>query len=70
MPKINNTLKERKQKLFERLTPEYLFSKTSVFSNMPSGFPQLDEKTLDHIKKQYKIYFNSWIEDEAKKFLL
>lgn len=70
MPKVNNTHKERRELLYERLTPEYLFNTTSVFSQLPKGFPQLDAETLNHVRNNYKRYFESWVKDEAKKFIL
>jgi hypothetical protein len=69
MPKINNTYDERKQKLYERITPEHIFNSTSIAKN-PIGDKPLDPYTVEHIKRQYQIYFNSWIKEDAEAFLL
>lgn len=69
MPKVHNTIKERKAQLYERITPEYLFNNTSIFKSSP-GLKALDPETVERIKADYKLYFESWIKDEAYKFLL
>lgn len=60
---------EKRQKLFDRISPLYLFTKTSIFSD-PIGGPKLDHYTVDYIKAQYAHYFVSWVEEDAKKFIL
>lgn len=69
MPKIHNTNKHRRQQLFERLTPHHLIYYTSIFHDPISG-PKLDPYTVDYIKAEYARYFISWIEPDAKKFIL
>jgi hypothetical protein len=69
MPKIWNTIKQRKADLHERIRPEYLFIYTTIFKN-PIGEPNLDPYTVEQIKKRLKIYFDSWVKEEAEHFLL
>ena len=67
MPKVNNTIKQRCDKLREILSPEYMNERTSVFSD-GVGF-ELDKRTLEECKRNYKIYFDSWIKDELDELL-
>jgi hypothetical protein len=60
---------EKREKLFDRISPIYLFTKTSVFSD-PIGEPKLDQRTVAYIKAQYTNYFKSWVEVDARKFIL
>lgn len=69
MPKTTNTIKQRKAELYMRISPEHLFNKTSIF-HTPVGTPQLDQFTVDYIKTSYTRYFKSWLELDAKQFLL
>lgn len=65
MPKIRGTIKQRKNNLHYRISPEGL---KGVFRTIPGE--NLDARTIEAIKKQYEIFYNSWIKDEADKFLL
>lgn len=69
MPKIHKTKKQRKQKLHSMLQPTHLFQQTSIFTN-PIGAPPLDKYTVEHIKHQFDLWFNSWIAEDLKEFLL
>jgi len=63
MPRITNTIIDRKKKLFERLTPDYIQDHTAIFK---FGDPQ----TIEYCKKMYEIYYDTWIKEEAELFLL
>lgn len=62
------TKKERKEKLQEKLTPEYLINSTSIFHDSIGEQP-LDKYTVEKIQNNYRLYFNSWIKDELKELL-
>lgn len=68
MTRNNKTNSERRKLLFARISPEHLFSNTAVFSGSPGIV--LDAATVEHIKTQFRIYFDSWVRDDAKKFIL
>ena len=69
MPKIFNTKKEQKEILHYRISPEHLFNATSIFK-APIGENELDQRTVDIIKKNYSLYYESWIKELADKFLI
>jgi hypothetical protein len=69
MPKKHGTIKQKKERLYDRITPYHVFNSTSIF-NDPIGGPKLDKYTVDYIKANYANYFVSWIENDAKAFLL
>lgn len=69
MPKIHNTNQQRREQLFDRISPLYLFTHTSVFNDPISG-PKLDQYTVEYIKANYARYFISWVEEDAKKYIL
>lgn len=60
---------EKRKKLFDRISPNHLFTHTSIFSD-PIGADKLDSYTVEHIKKQYSTYFKNWVEEDARKFIL
>lgn len=69
MPKIDNTIAQRKTQLVNRVTPDWLFEFTSIFRNNPQGLPQLDQHTIDEIKKNFKHHFDSWVKDELHSLI-
>ncbi len=66
MPKITNTIKQRKDRLHYRISPEGL---KGVFCTTEMG-EGLDKRTIIEIQKRYEMYYNSWIKSDADKFLL
>lgn len=69
MPKTHNTQKQRRRQLMERITPDYLFTRTCIFTGSPGG-QKLDERTVKYIQDAYKLYFETWVQSEAEKFIL
>lgn len=68
MPKIYNTKKQRSGKLKERLTLDHIFNKTSIFENR-AGVKEYDPETVGQIKKNLKLYWESWIEDDLQELV-
>lgn len=65
---MRRTKKERREKLKRGISPEYLFNNTSIFMD-PIGDKPLDPYTVERIKYSYKLYFDSWIRDEAEELI-
>lgn len=63
------TVKERKQAIQEKLTLESLEENTTVFRVDQIGAPNLDQYTVDVVKKNYKLWFDTWVKDELKELL-
>ena len=68
MPKIFNTNKQQKEILHYRISPEHLFNVTSIFK-APIGEDELDQRAVNIIKKNYSLYYESWIRELSDKFL-
>lgn len=62
--------KRRKEKMHERLTPEYIFNNTDLFRQNPKGWEQIDQTTLDEVKRRYKNWYASWVKQDSEEFLL
>lgn len=60
------TLREKKENIKELVSPDHIFNRTSIFHN-PIGGKKLDEYTIDHIKKQFELWFNSWVKEDLDK---
>lgn len=67
MPKLQNTIKQRCDKLRERLSPGYVSERTSLFKDQFDK--SLDQYTLDECKRRYKLWFDTWVKDELDQLL-
>lgn len=63
MPLLN--YKAAKKNIRDKMNLDHLMDHTSVFHD-PVGGPKLDTVTVEYIKQQYRIWFNSWIADDIK----
>lgn len=61
---------ERAIALYNRLIPETLFEKTSIFStNKNLGIPGLTPAMVMAIRDNYTRYFENWVEQDLKDLL-
>lgn len=59
---VENTIKERCDKLREKLSPAYLFENTSLFKG-------IDPSKREEVQQKYVLYFDSWIKEELDQLL-
>lgn len=73
MPKTRNTQKQRRQELFNRLSPENLMRTNGpifgiFFAKTADLKPTAEQMGM--MVEAYARYFNSWIDYDARKFIL
>lgn len=72
MPKVHNTVKEKKQELYDRLTPARLLSDGGILDIFPGDSTQptpLTKEQKAYIRAQYARFHNSWLDYDLRRFL-
>jgi hypothetical protein len=69
MSKPRGHIQKAAHNLTEKLSLEHITAHTSIFHVRQIGDDDLDQRTVDTIKKQFTMYFNSWVAEDLQTVL-